>query len=1507
MITAVRPRRLGQAERPESWEVEPVLEGRAIAPQSGETWPQTYGLGHNGGTANNEVWWPMEARESAAEEEGEHGQQEGEEWAEVEEADVARVRLAPKGPTKKEREEHDATHMPYRSWCKHCVRGRAPNNPHRARSEEEDEEKKAAQVPKIAMDYFFMGQEEDRATEYPMIVMLDETTGHRYMRAVGKKGLGDGREMEWLIKDMHEELKAWGHSGGAGSNLIFKSDGEPSIRAVRDALGRYHGGRVTPEQPPPGESQANGRVEEAGKTVRGYVRVFKDMLESKAGQKIPTDAVILQWLVRWAAMLHSRYRVGADGKTAYERQRGRKCKQEVVPFGEKVYYRKLDQDGKKLESDWEQGVWLGHARVSNEVLIGTRNGVVRAWAIKRVPEEERWSADEILNICGTPARPNPQMPGNDVPLHIHLPVEEVSGLPEEPKPARAETEPRRTYLKAKDFVKHGYTDGCEGCRRLRAGGMAARPHTEACRTRLESILREEENPRYQRYKERADEVVWEEVQRQESQRHQAGAPVQGQASSSSREGGGVDARSDGGGGGAGQHEEDREASLGRQEGRSDQEAVDDAPMNAEEEPGVRAGKRSQEAPEDDRAQADKRAKAEETQGVKREGDDTAEERQTAMRRRLQEDEEMDPMNTEMVQSLMRVDVAEMYSPARVTEEAKRFKLQAGEAMDLTTGWDFRLQKHRDRAIRYIEEEQPKLLIGSPMSTLFSQLQKLTPWTGQKQQRLEEHQEHVRFLVMLYRKQVEGGRYFLHEHPAHATSWHMADIAALRGQPGTHTVVGDKCMYGLTTESSRGRKLAAAKKSTRFMTNSYHIAREVSRRCDGVHKHQPLLDGRAQAVQRFPAELCRAICRGLINEERRKVERVSAVAEVKPGVWPQGPPNPKEHHEDLEEEIRRLTDQGSDMAYDDVTGMPLNRRKVEAARREEIQYVRDKKVWTKIPRAEAQRQGYKIIKTRWIDINKGDDENPVYRSRFVAKEFNTGEVAGLFAGTPPLEAVRYLVHEAATWQGEEKIIMINDVARAFFEAAALRKVCIELPEEDKSPSDQAKDLVGLLRMSLYGTRDAAKNWQEEVARMMKAWGFVQGQYNPCLYYHPQWGLRTLVHGDDFITVGSRDSAKKFRDALEKRFKIKTQLVGAGGGEEQGEARVLNRILRVTPQGWEYEPDPRHIDLLIDGLGLKEAKAVSTPGEDDRKWEEEENAKDLPAGQAKIFRGHAARLNYLSTDRPDIAYSTKEVCRAMATPTVGAWKKLKRLVRYLLGTRRTVLMYPWQGAELDIEAYSDSDWAGCRKTGKSTSGGALLIGEHYIKGWSSTQASITLSSAEAELVAMTKAIAETIGVSNMVKDLGHHLKGVVYADSSAALAIANRKGSGKLRHINIRMLWIQEKERKEEVETRKVQGLLNPADLMTKYLAGPRGVDLMRRVGQERREGRAQAALEIQGQGLRRVSARACARAPRGRRELRARSGGGGRERDDEESQSDDTHASMPELVPVPRRHMGGKFV
>ena len=108
--------------------------------------------------------------------------------------------------------------------------------------------------------------------------------------------------MKWLISDLHEELKAWGHHGGEGGHVIFKSDNEPAIVEVREALARHHGGKVVVDRPPKFESQSNGTVEEAGKTIREFALIFKGVIETKTEVKIDGSMAIAPWMVRWAAM-----------------------------------------------------------------------------------------------------------------------------------------------------------------------------------------------------------------------------------------------------------------------------------------------------------------------------------------------------------------------------------------------------------------------------------------------------------------------------------------------------------------------------------------------------------------------------------------------------------------------------------------------------------------------------------------------------------------------------------------------------------------------------------------------------------------------------------------------------------------------------------------------------------------------------------------------------------------------------------------------------------------------------------------------------------------------------------------------------------------------------------------------------------------------------------------------------------------------------------------------------
>ena len=132
------------------------------------------------------------------------------------------------------------------------------------------------------------------------------------------------------------------------------------------------------------------------------------------------------------------------------------------------------------------------------------------------------------------------------------------------------------------------------------------------------------------------------------------------------------------------------------------------------------------------------------------------------------------------------------------------------------------------------------------------------------------------------------------------------------------------------------------------------------------------------------------------------------------------------------------------------------------------------------------------------------------------------------------------------------------------------------------------------------------------------------------------------------------------------------------------------------------------------------------------------------------------------------------------------------------------------------YSDANWAGCRCSRKSTSGGTVLWGGACLKSYSKTQGTIAQSSAESELIAVVKAACEAIGSVALADDLGIKLRVRLHIDAAAALGILERQGVGRVRHLDIGVLWLQEHQLMRLVELTKVLGIENPADLMTKHL-------------------------------------------------------------------------------------------
>ena len=775
------------------------------------------------------------------------------------------------------------------------------------------------------------------------------------------------------------------------------------------------------------------------------------------------------------------------------------------------------------------------------------------------------------------------------------------------------------------------------------------------------------------------------------------------------------------------------------------------------------------------------------------------------------------------------DLTEVFSPPRIAEAAREMGLIPGESMDLLSGWDFSKNADRQRAISYIKENRPFLVVGSPPCTLFSVLQGLNlykngeKWRQEFEVRKQQAIQHVEFCAAIYRLQSAAGRYWLHEHPANATSWNLKTITKLHMMPGVEKVRADQCMFGLVTEV-RG-ETRPAKKPTSFLTNSWCVAKELDRRCDGGHEHFSLMEGRAKKAAIYPKPLCEAVCKG-IKEQKDYDSKKMCCSKALNGIeiqkvlkdagypehWIDSRHEETEEDKMLKDELMFLSiKEGATWAYDDISFAALPAEMVREARKLEIEYVKSMGVYSKVHKSEA--VGKKIIKLRWIDVNKMDAANPLIRSRLVAKEYNDHVDPNLFAATPPIEALRYLLSKAATTGRGKKAVMLNDVSRAFFNAKVTREVYIQLPAEDVGPGE--KDLVGRLNLCLYGTRDAAMNWQECVAEHLTSIGFQRGKAFPSLYHHKEKDIYTLIHGDDYVSVGEKSELKWLKAQLETAFEIKSDLLGSSDEELKTSGKILNRLIRVDEAGWKLEADPRHAELLVEELGISSGKGLVTPGVDDRDDETPEERLD-ERGSTR-YRSLVARANYLATDRPDISFSVKEMCRTMSQPTNKSWEKLVRVGKYLQRNPRMVISFDWQQPENEFQVYSDANWAGCIKTRKSTSGGVVMIGKHVIKTYSRNQSTVALSSAESEFNATIKAAAEGLGMVAMAEDFGEKFKIRMHVDASAALGVIQRKGIGKIRHLHTGSLWLQEQQVRNTVTFAKIKGTLNPADLFTKYLS------------------------------------------------------------------------------------------
>ena len=435
-----------------------------------------------------------------------------EEEEEEEESGRRRVekRMDPRMPTSDERKEHEMTHIPFRNWCRHCVRGRGKEEACRKTEREE------GRVPEVHMDFMFMGEEKGGKT-LAILVVKERSTKAVMATVAPRKSSG-----EWLSK----RVMAWLREVGCGMcDMNMKSDNEPALVAVVNGVDRERAvrgaGRMVIEHSPVHSSQSNGYIERAVQTVQGVIRTMRSALEEKWGVSIGIDHAVWSWLVEYAGWLITRCEVGKDGRTPYERMKGKKGRIQGMEFGEGVWWKRRREGGPlgKLTSMWENGVFLGVKGTTGEIIVGDERGVWATRTVRRKPEEERWQRENLERIVGVPWRKSEEEEGDGEGMRTDVRVMDKDYRERLEGEERAMPVPRRVYISKADLDRWGYTVGCPGCVSI-IRRTARQGHTEACRKRMESELEETEKARgaERRQREFLDEAMRRDARRKEGGR-----------------------------------------------------------------------------------------------------------------------------------------------------------------------------------------------------------------------------------------------------------------------------------------------------------------------------------------------------------------------------------------------------------------------------------------------------------------------------------------------------------------------------------------------------------------------------------------------------------------------------------------------------------------------------------------------------------------------------------------------------------------------------------------------------------------------------------------------------------------------------------------------------------------------------------------------------------------------------------------------------------------------------
>ena len=494
----------------------------------------------------------------------------------------------------------------------------------------------------------------------------------------------------------------------------------------------------------------------------------------------------------------------------------------------------------------------------------------------------------------------------------------------------------------------------------------------------------------------------------------------------------------------------------------------------------------------------------------------------------------------------------------------------------------------------------------------------------------------------------------------------------------------------------------------------------------------------------------------------------------------------------------------------VTGK--NAKEWSAAIEKEIKSLEDNKTWEVCEKPDNKT----LVGCKWVFKLKSPQEEGGeirFKARVVAKGYSQKQGIDYHETFAPVIKYQSLRMLLAVATQEDWHIHQMDVETAFLNGDLDEEIWMEMPEGYKQ--EEGKQRMALrLKKSLYGLKQSPRCWNAKIHDFLTQEGFSRMATDSAVYTRGTAGWQVVlgIYVDDLLIMGKNlEAVKAIKGKLSSRFKM------VDFGEV---SKILGiNIRRNKVSGTLTLSQEEYVDGILCKFGMEDCGSSATPLATSTKLSEDMSPKTEQERERMSgvpYRAAIGSLMYLMVStRPDLAAAVGLLSRFLNNPGEEHWMAVKKIFKYLQGTRKMGLTY-CRKEEVKLEAYTDSDWAGDVDSRKSTSAYVMMIGGAAVSWKSKRQESVALSSTEAEYMASTQACKEVIWGKDFLFELGFKQGTTqMYTDNQSSIRVMrNPVGHGRMKHIELQAYFVRDLIERGDVDFSYCSTDVQVADSLTK---------------------------------------------------------------------------------------------